>query len=123
MATFTQSQLQAIADALGDTEDGLIGSEIAHLLQTVGIVDTDPQMTKRHRLYNAFANDQNRRKDRTRIIGFVRKAMKPERFAREQKRFEPMRGQNKICLKSCAKLERTVNITLSEGSDLGFATT
>ncbi|MGX1501158.1 uncharacterized protein (TIGR02391 family) [Labrenzia sp. MBR-25] len=91
MATFTQSQLQAIADALGDTEDGLIGSEIAHLLQTVGIVDTDPQMTKRHRLYNAFANDQNRRKDRTRIIGFVRKAMKPERFAREQKRFEPMR--------------------------------
>ncbi len=91
MATFIQSQLQAIADALGDTEDGLTGSEIAHLLQTVGIADTHPQMTKRHRLYNAFASDQNRRQDRTRIIGFIRKAMKPERFAREQDRFEPMR--------------------------------
>ncbi|PWE52560.1 TIGR02391 family protein [Metarhizobium album] len=91
MATFTQSQLQAIADALGDTGDGLTGSEIGHLLATVKITDTDPQMTKRHRLYNAFVHDQNSRKDRTHIIAFIRKAMKPERFAREQGRFEPMR--------------------------------
>jgi len=49
-------------------------------------------MTKRHRLYNAFAHDQNRRQDRTRILGFIRNAMKPERFTREPQRFEPMRG-------------------------------
>jgi uncharacterized protein (TIGR02391 family) len=91
MATFTQSQLQAIADAFGDTAGGLTGSEIGHLLATVKIVDTDPQMTKRHRLYNAFANSQNTRKDRTHVMAFIRKSMKPERFAREQARFEPMR--------------------------------
>lgn len=91
MKSFSQSQLQAIADALGDTSDGLTGSEIAHLLATVKIVDTDSQMTKRHRLYNAFANDQNNRQARTHIIAFIRKAMKPERFAREPERFEPMR--------------------------------
>ncbi|WP_394890255.1 hypothetical protein ACG873_02515 [Mesorhizobium sp. AaZ16] len=56
MKTFTRSQFQAIADALGDTTYGLTGSEIGHLLATVKIVGTDPQMTKRHRLYNAFAN-------------------------------------------------------------------
>jgi hypothetical protein len=56
---FTQSQLQAIADALGDTSDGLTGGEIAHLLATCAIKDTDPEHTKRHRLYNAFAHDQN----------------------------------------------------------------
>jgi hypothetical protein len=39
-------------------------------------------MAERHRLNNAFADDQNRRKERTRIVGFVRKAMNPERFAR-----------------------------------------
>ena len=31
---FTQMQLQAIADALGDTSEGLTGFEIAHLLAT-----------------------------------------------------------------------------------------
>ncbi|YCI06606.1 TIGR02391 family protein (plasmid) [Ensifer sp. D2-11] len=91
MKTFTQSQLQAIADALRDTEHGLTGSEIAHLLATVKIIDTTPQMTKRHRLYNAFANEQNNRQMRPHIMAFIRKAMKPERFAREPERFEPMR--------------------------------
>ena len=57
MSCFTQAQLQAIADALGDTDDGLTGSEIAHLLATCAIPDVDPTMTKRHRLYNAFAGD------------------------------------------------------------------
>ena len=32
--TFAQMQLQAIADALGDTSEGLTGSEIHHLLMT-----------------------------------------------------------------------------------------
>ncbi len=91
MSCFTQAQLQAIADALGDTDDGLTGSEIAHLLATCAIPDVDPTMTKRHRLYNAFAGDQNQRKNRTHILGFIRNAMKPERFARFPQRFEPMR--------------------------------
>lgn len=88
---FSQSQLEAIAAALGDTSDGLTGSEIAHLLATCRIVDTDPTLTKRHRLYNAFAQNQNERQDRTRILGFIRKTMKPERFMRSQERFERMR--------------------------------
>lgn len=92
MTCFTQAQLQAIADALGDTDDGLTGSEIAHLLASSKIADVDPTLTKRHRLYNAFAQDQNKRQDRIYILAFVRKAMKPERFARCQERFEPMRA-------------------------------
>jgi uncharacterized protein (TIGR02391 family) len=87
---FTQAQLQAIAEALGDTNDGLTGSEIAHLLATCGISDVDPTLTKRHRLHNAFAKDQNQRGDRTRILGFIRHFMK--RFARFPERFEPMRA-------------------------------
>lgn len=92
MTCFTQAQLQAIGEALGDTTDGLTGSEIAHLLATCGIADSDPTATKRHRLYNAFAHDQNHRRDRTRILGFIRHAMKPERFARCPERFKPMRA-------------------------------
>jgi len=48
---FTQSQLQAIADALGDTSEGLTGTEIGHLLGSCKMFDSDPGMTKRHRLY------------------------------------------------------------------------
>lgn len=89
---FAQMQLQAIADALGDTSEGLTGSEIAHLLATCKMVDTDPQMTKRRRLYNAFAHTQNTKRDRVAILAFVRYAMKPEQYAREPGRYEPLRA-------------------------------
>jgi uncharacterized protein (TIGR02391 family) len=62
------------------------------LLATCGIADVDPTLTKRHRLYNAFAQDQNRRGDRTRVLGFIRHSTKPERFVRKPERFEPMRA-------------------------------
>jgi uncharacterized protein (TIGR02391 family) len=89
---FTQDQLQAIADALADTSEGLTGAEIGFLLQTCKIADTDPTMTKRHRLYNAFAHEQNQSKERARILAFIRKSMKPTRFARDPERFESMRA-------------------------------
>src|SRR5260370_28530752 len=93
MTAFTQSQLEAIAHALGDTAEGLTGSEIAHLLHVATISDTDPQLTKRHRLLNAFAQSQNTRGDRRAILKFMRQAMKPERYLRDSHRYEPMRAK------------------------------
>ena len=52
MTCFTPAQLQAIAEALGDTNDGLTGSEIAHLLAICSIADVDPTQTKRHCLFS-----------------------------------------------------------------------
>jgi uncharacterized protein (TIGR02391 family) len=92
MSFFTQGQLRAVADALGDTTDGLSGSEIGELLAACEIVDVEPMITKRHRLYRAFANDQNSRHARSHILAFIRKAMRPERFLRCPERFEPMRA-------------------------------
>ena len=89
---FTQSQIQAIADALGDTRDGLTGSEIGHLLATCRIPDPSPDMTKRHRLYNALVSSQNAHQDRTHVLAFIRKSMKPELYARQPERYEPMRA-------------------------------
>jgi hypothetical protein len=66
-AMFTSSQLRAIADALADTTEGLTGSEISHLLSVCKMLDTDPQITRRHRLYNAFVHSQNERQD---ALGF-----------------------------------------------------
>ena len=89
--TFTQGQLEAIAQALGDTSEGLTGSEIGHLLGVCEIDDTDPTMTKWKRLFNAFAAHQNKTQDRRRILGFIRHFMKPDRYLRAQDRFEPLR--------------------------------
>jgi uncharacterized protein (TIGR02391 family) len=88
---FTQSQLEAIAAALADTREGLPGSEIGHLLATCRMSDPTPTLTKRHRLYNAFAESQNSRQDRRAILAFIRHAMKPERYTLCPERFEPMR--------------------------------
>lgn len=88
---FTQSQVQAIADALGHTEEGLTGTEIHHLLAVAKIRDADPTLTKRIRLFNAFAHSQNTLQHRRHILAFIRHAMKPERFIRDAHRFEPMR--------------------------------
>jgi uncharacterized protein (TIGR02391 family) len=88
---FSQSQLQAIADALGETALGLTGSEIGHLLRTCRMQDPSPEITKRHRLYNAFVHTQNQKQDRVPILAFIRHAMKPAQYIREADRYEPMR--------------------------------
>lgn len=88
---FTDTQLEALARALGDTTDGLTGSEIAYLLCASKIKDTDPIATKRIRLYNAFAVDQNNQQHRLNILAFIRKSMKPERYLEDANRFESMR--------------------------------
>ncbi len=91
MAFFTQDQLKAIADALGDTELGLSGTEIEHLLATCQMIDPGPS-TKRIRIYNAFVESQNTRQKRTHILEFIRQAMKPARYSRTPSRYEPMRA-------------------------------
>lgn len=91
MAFFTQDQLEAIAGALGDTEAGLTGTEIQHLFATSKIDDPGPD-TKRVRIYNAFAESQNTKQNRTHVLEFIRQAMKPARYSRAPERYEPMRA-------------------------------
>jgi hypothetical protein len=80
MAVFSQTEVEAIADAPGDTNLGLTGNEIAHLLQTLRIADPDPTYSKRHRLLNALAADQNKRQNRKGILEFICRAMAAARW-------------------------------------------
>lgn len=91
MAFFTQDQLEAIADALGDTDHGLKNAEITLLFQVAKMIDPGP-MTKRIRIYNAFAESQNAKHNRTHVLEFIRQAMRPARYSREPHRYEPMRA-------------------------------
>lgn len=89
---FNAAELEAIAGALADTSEGLTGSEISFILLECGMTDVTPDLTKRKRLFNAFVESQNGRQERTRILGFIRKAMKPPRYARQPERYEPLRA-------------------------------
>ncbi|MDS1138904.1 TIGR02391 family protein [Pusillimonas sp. SM2304] len=91
MAFFSQDQLEAIAGALGDTSAGLTGTEIQHLLASSKMTDPGP-ITKRVRIYNAFAESQNTKQNRTHVLAFIRQAMKPARYSREPSRYEPLRA-------------------------------
>ncbi|KAJ8136974.1 hypothetical protein OY671_009813, partial [Metschnikowia pulcherrima] len=90
MGLFSQDQLEAIAGALGDTDAGLTGPEIQHLIASAKMNDPGT-MTKRTRIYNAFAESQNTKRNRTNISEFIRLAMKPARYSRAPERYEPMR--------------------------------
>ena len=90
--TFAQSELEAIAAALADTSEGLTGTEIGHILASLKIADPTPAMTKWKRLHNAFVERQNYSRNRRAILQFIREAMKPERYAKQPERFEPMRA-------------------------------
>ncbi|MAO91294.1 MAG: TIGR02391 family protein [Polycyclovorans sp.] len=91
MAFFSQDQLEAIAGALGDTNQGLTGLEIQHLIASSKMIDPGPVM-KRVRIYNAFVESQNTKQNRTHVLEFIRLAMKPARYNHDPDRYEPMRA-------------------------------
>ena len=84
--------LEMISNILGDTSQGLTGSEIHHFLLQANIEDIDPTQTKRYRLYNALANEQNRHKCSNQILNFISFVLAPSRFVNAQDEFERLRN-------------------------------
>jgi predicted DNA-binding transcriptional regulator YafY len=98
---FTPDELEAIAKALGDTSEGLTGSEISHILPLAKLRDIDPAATKWKRIHNAFVDYQNQKRNRAAILAFIRKAIKPTRYRGRQDHFESMRHNLNGALSFC----------------------
>ncbi len=96
--------MRAIAQALGDTDVGLTNMEIDELLQLCQILDEFGPGTKWKRLYVNLWNQQTRDGHRKAALGFIRKAMKPERYLKVPGRFATMRTTLNVAL-SFAGLE------------------
>lgn len=79
-----QGVLERISKILGDTKEGLTGSEIAYFLQQCGIEDVAHSVTKWKRLYSAFATAQNTDKYSNRILIFVQTVLNPSRYTDRQ---------------------------------------
>ena len=92
-----QGILERISKILGDTSDGLTGSEISYFLQQSAINDVAPEITKWKRLYSAFASAQNKDKCSNKILIFVQTVLNPARFTDNQT-FETKRKAINECL-------------------------
>lgn len=87
---FDARSVEAIARALGDTGDGLSNSEIDDVARACRFPEEEAG-TKWKRIFNILVKDQNKRGDRTGIIAFVRKAMRPALYVKMPERFETLR--------------------------------
>lgn len=89
--------LESLCKVIADTSTGLTGSEIGEILTDCKIIDTDPQMTKWKRLYNAFVNSQNRYQCSNNILKFLQTAMQPVRYLSDKGTYEIRRNElNKV---------------------------
>jgi uncharacterized protein (TIGR02391 family) len=94
---FNQATLEAIAKALGHTDNGLTGPEIEHTLRTCDIRDVDPSNTKWKRLFNALAAEQTQKQWGNHVIGFIHYAMKPVRWSGKHAQYAWLRDElNKV---------------------------
>lgn len=80
--------LEKICRELGEQ---MTGSEIGNYLRQTRIIDTDPEITKWKRLFNAFANYQNSNKTSKGILSFIQKTLSPVRYASNNELFEKYR--------------------------------
>lgn len=122
---FTQEQLQSISNVLGDTEKGLTGSEIGHILQQCQLDDPSPTIIKRHRIFNVLAESQNKLQDGKYIIAFIHKAMKPALYLDKQDLFDFRLQKLNIALAFCGlelhedgKLHKTKKVSTLEEANI-----
>lgn len=88
---FDDNSLQALCDIIGDTGEGLTGSEIDRLLALSDIDNVAAGTTKRHRIFAALHNKQVQDDCSNNIIAFIQRVMDPIRYVKTQDVFEQRR--------------------------------
>ncbi len=86
--TIPSEVLENICRVIADTNTGLSGTEIGRILAESMIKDTDPTFTKWKRLFNAFANYQNKNQCSNNILTFLSRAMHPIKYVDNPKLFK-----------------------------------
>ncbi|MBP4142075.1 TIGR02391 family protein [Flavobacterium sp. P4023] len=88
---FEPHVLEGLCRSIGDTTDGLSGTEIGQILVNSNIPDIDSQNTKWKRLYSAFADWQNKNRCSNHILKFVQDALQPVRYIGKEEAFHNCR--------------------------------
>jgi uncharacterized protein (TIGR02391 family) len=95
---FDSQQLEAACRVLADTDRGLSGTQIDHLLQEIKVINITPGITKWKRLFNALAGAQNKHGVGNHSIMFINRAMNPVLYARDKTAFDWRRSELNVVL-------------------------
>lgn len=93
VAPFSAEDLTSIARILADTDRGLKGSEIEHVLRQCKVPDPTPSMTKWKRLYNALVEAQNTHQVGNHAVMFINRVMKPVQYTGDPQTFAIRRDE------------------------------
>ncbi len=77
ITSLNNAHLEAICDVLGATSGGLSGSQIGRFLRECDITDIQPDITKRHRLFEALSLRQRQDGCANNIFSFIKRVMDP----------------------------------------------
>ncbi len=72
--------IQGVADVLGETDEGLSGSQIDQVLAQIGVPNVSTGSTKRRRIINALAAHQNKHGNGKSLVAFINETMAPVRY-------------------------------------------
>lgn len=90
--------LETICKILGETNDGLSGSEIAKYLAECHINDPQPNITKWKRLYEALSSKQNADRCSNNVLAFIKYVMRPSRHINRKEWFKHIRTELNFAL-------------------------
>ena len=88
---FDLASLESICKILGDTADGLTGTEISKYLSECNIKDPQINSTKWKRLYDSLALKQKEDQCANNIIAFIQHVIRPSRHVDNRTWFEQIR--------------------------------
>jgi uncharacterized protein (TIGR02391 family) len=91
--SFNETHLEQICGVLADTGSGLTGSEIGSLLAQLGILDPEPTITKRKRLFSALCYRQRQDGCGNHVGQFIHRAMDPVRYTSNRESFDSRRHE------------------------------
>lgn len=91
--SFDDNALQAICKIIGDTADGLTGSEIDKLLSLASIPNVSPGTTKNKRLFDALHAKQLKDDCGNNIVAFIQRVMDPVRYIGNKEIFKSRKEQ------------------------------
>lgn len=98
ISPFNAQHLTALTKALGDTDDGLTGTQIDYLLAQSKIPNVEPTGTKWKRLFNAFVGFQNERQFGNHVVVFINRAMDPVQFTANPEKFNRWKNRLNVIL-------------------------
>lgn len=85
--------LESICKTLGETNDGLSGTEITKYLAECNIKDPKINSTKWRRLYDALSEKQSNDRCSNNILAFMQYVMRPSRHVHRKEWFEIIRTE------------------------------